>query len=222
MRLKYSASGAFLFLLIVVVLLAVAFGFSPDSTDNQVQPTVSGEGWHISDRQSPRDHNFYHCCGTDDLVYFSYFSENCVDAYDYNGEFQYTIQFQNMTNGGVLMECRDDLLVVRVQDGTTYLFRGMECLKAMEPEEAREEGYWLYINHLSSSFDVKGLSVVRVDGDETVELFRVPYEIEKNLPLFTIEPGNAIVDCGILILFVAAWLGVVGTCVYHICRSRKE
>lgn len=193
----------------------------PDASDNPEQELIVGDGWTITGQRGARGETFYQCEGTDELVYFGYFFSDVVDAYDLSGEYQYTIHLPDAQNGGLLINCQDDLLIAAAANGDVFVFRGTELLEKLDHKTARERGYRASSVDRDSRYAITRTHVVSADGEE---LFELPPEIRENLTwdMFLTEPQRKITEVLFLVLFSAAWLTVVGTCVAKMWKGFRE
>lgn len=189
-----------------------------DASDNPRQELVIGDGWSITGQRGPRRGLFDQCEGTDELIFFCYGGSDLIDAYDLSGGYRFTIDLPDASNGGALINCVDDVLVVRPALGReVLLFRGTELVARMDVETAREQGYKATSFDNESRYAITRTHVVRVDGEELTELFELPEEMRKNLPILTFTPEqNAVLKKVFLVLFALAWLLFTGYCLHGI------
>lgn len=193
----------------------------PDASDNPEQETSIADGWGISGQRGARGEAFHQCEGTDALVYFGYFFSDVVDAYDLSGEYQYTIHLPDAQNGGLVINCQDDLLIAAAANGEVFVFRGTELVERLDYKTARERGYRASSGDRDSRYTITRTHVVSADGEE---LFELPPEIRENLTwdMLLTEPQRKITTVLFLVLFAAAWLTVVGSGVARIWKGLRE
>ena len=211
-KLRLACMCAFL----VVLLLTTSRG-CPDASDNPDQEAVIGDGWGISGQRGARRGLFDRCEGTDDLIYFCYSGEDMVDAYDLSGEYQFTINLPDAQNGGLLIDCVEDLLIADAANSDVFVFRGSELVEKLDYQAARERGYRASSFDTESRYAITRTHVVSVDGEDLTELFELPEEIRVNLPLVTFTPEqNDILRRVLLVGAVIAFIGGVGFVIHGI------
>lgn len=208
-------------LVCMCVFLAVFFFNTsrgcPDASDNPEQEIMIGDGWWISGQRGARRGLFDRCEGTDDLIYFCYSGEDMVDAYDLDGEYQFTINLPDAQNGGLLIDCVDDLLIADAANSDVFVFRGSELVEKLDYKAARERGYRASSFDTESRYAITRTHVVSVDGEDLTELFELPEEIRVNLPLVTFTPEqNDILRRVLLVGAVIAFIGGGGFVIHGI------
>lgn len=170
-----------LFLCGVLWLITIPKG--RDGTEGTSQMVDHGNGWRISFESVDRDAAFWKCDGTDTLVYFCYSQRCVIDAYDYDGNYQFTITLRDSQNGGTSIHCTEDLLYARSKDGTVYVFNGTEMTQTMTAAEATALG--CSFSNLKSRIYVSSDTVFRQDeAGSKAALFPVPAEVAENMSYF--------------------------------------
>ena len=212
-----TAATAFAIILFVMTL----FPQRRNASDNPEQETLLGDGWSITGVRGQRNSKVTMIEGTDELIYVTYEKESCIDAYNLNGEYQYTIQLPDARNGLVSIDCRDDILIASSKDNVIYLFRGTELLECMDHEEARERDLNPVYGSRDSAYRFTLTHVARADGEE---LFELPQELAKNRNrrLTMTEEQLKLENMLILIGFAVAWLSIVGYCLWSMIRGFRR
>lgn len=146
--------------------------------DNPNQQPIYGDGWGITGIRDSRPSLFREVKATDVLVFFGY-SDCIVDAYDYDGEFQFSILTRDSQNGAVSIWCVNDMLYLRPKTGDILIFRGTEFVGTITHEGAMEQGIFQSETNVVT---VNREYVYRMDetGNQTI-LFATPEEIVRNL-----------------------------------------
>lgn len=81
---------------------------------------------------------------TDSLVYFAYSEQYaCVDAYTYDGVYQFTISLTYRDRGSVSIRCHDNLLYIQSRYGNVFIFDGDQLVDTIPSEDAKERGFTL-------------------------------------------------------------------------------
>lgn len=153
----------------------------PRSGSETVSP-ADGK-WEISYEQGSRSDGFWKCEATDALVYFCYFDQCVIDAYDYQGQYQFTITLPDSQNGGTSIHCTGDLLYAQAKNNTVYVFDGTELVETMTHDQAEELGCD-FLN-LDSNLYVSADTVYKLDeaGSRTA-LFPVPEAVAESMSFF--------------------------------------
>ena len=212
-----TAATAFAIILFVMTL----FPQRRNASDNPEQETLLGDGWSITGVRGQRNSKVTMIEGTDELIYVTYEKESCIDAYNLNGEYQYTIQLPDARNGLVSIDCRDDILIASSKDNVVYLFRGTELLECMDHEEARERDLNPVYGSRDSADRFTLTHVARADGEE---LFELPPEMAKNMNrrLLMNEEELELENILILVGFAALWISIVGYCLCKFIQGFRE
>lgn len=173
-----------LMILCIVLWFAMSVPKVADASDNPNQEILSGSGWYISGVRGERDEGFWKCDATRDTVYFCYFTGSYIDAYNMQGEYQYTISLHySSRNGGTSICCMDNLLYAKSRDHDVFVFDGTNMLKKITSDEARELG--CYFLNLESAVYVSKDSVYRIlENGEQEFLFALPEEVMKTMSYF--------------------------------------
>lgn len=104
---------------------------------------------------------------TDDLIFVVY-TENgsCIDAYDNSGTFRFTLFFRDKSNGATTIRCDQNLLYVRAEGGTVYVFEEDRELACLSSEEAKNRGFSsTWFSHKDSKLETSGALIRRLDGE---------------------------------------------------------
>ena len=77
---------------------------------------------------------------TDQLVFFAY-TENaaCVDAYNYRGEYQFTIQLSGRERGAVSIRCHENLLYISSKYQNVFVFDDDYMVKKLSPLDRKDQ-----------------------------------------------------------------------------------
>lgn len=148
------------------------------------KPDAPADGtWEISYEQGSRSEGFWKCEATDTLVYFCYFDQCVIDAYDYQGKYQFTITLPDSQNGGTSIHCTADLLYAEAKNNTVYVFDGTELVQTMTHDQAEQLGCD-FLN-LDSNLYVSADTVYKIDeaGSRTA-LFSVPEAVAESMSFF--------------------------------------
>lgn len=81
---------------------------------------------------------------TDSLVFFSYSEQNaCVDAFTYDGTYQFTISLAYRDRGSVAIRCINNLLYISSKYGNVFIYDGTQLVEQLTQEQAQEQGLTL-------------------------------------------------------------------------------
>lgn len=141
--------------------------------------------WVLCYQQGSRTSNFNQYDATDDRLYFSYSKHDCVDVYNMQGVFLYSIIFPERQNGSVSVRCEDDWVYISTKDNILYIFSGAEEVEHMDYDAAADKGYdffWFYENEPHITVDGKGISWFGEAGDVVREI-PTPSVIRETIPL---------------------------------------
>ena len=79
---------------------------------------------------------------TDWYVFFAYTERSAnVDAYDLNGDFAFSLSFENREKGSISLRCQDGLLYVSTKYGNVFIFDGAELVERISSKEAKDQGF---------------------------------------------------------------------------------
>ena len=183
--------GFLLFSIIIMWIMCSTLCFathiSPKSglSEKEAQ-TFANENntWVICYQQGSRTSNFYQYDATDSYLYFSYSKHNCVDVYDMEGVFLYSIVFPERKNGGISVRCENSQVYICTKDNILYVFSGTEEVVHMNYDTAAEKGYnffWFYDNEPHISVDGKWIRWIDETGD-VIKNIPTPQIIMKTTP----------------------------------------
>lgn len=145
--------------------------------------------WVLCYQQGTRTSNFYQYDATDSCLYFSYSKPGCVDVYDTQGVFLYSIIFPERQNGTVCVRCENNLTYIRTKDNILYVFSGTEEVQHMDYDAAKEIGYdsfWFRDNTPHVTVDSKWICWLDETGSVNKQIPSPPV-IRDTIPL----PGDA-------------------------------
>lgn len=208
----------FLIILCIVLWFTMSIPKVADASDNPNQEKLSGSGWYISGIRGERDEGFRQCDATQDMVYFCYFTGSYIDAYNMQGEYQYTISLHySSQNGGTSICCMDNLLYAKSRDNDVFVFDGTNMLKKITSDKARELG--CHFMNLESAVYVSKDSVYRIlDNGEHEFLFDLPKEVIKTMSYF--DYGDRLTKNRIYAVVTLVPFLLAGA--FVIVRSRKD
>lgn len=174
--------------------------------------------WVLCYKQGTRTSNYTRCDATNQNLYFSYTVHNCVDVYDMEGTFLYSILFPYRQNGVIYVRCDDTQAYIRDKFGSVYIFEGNKIVKTMNKETADLQGinsYWFY-DHVSGITVDRQWITIR-EGSQTTHQIRTPAKVSRSTP----APVSAENLQGLVVLSAAAFVFlVIAYCVAF--RKRKN
>ena len=151
-------------------------------------PTVfaaeENESWHISMQQGSRKHDYYDCDATGEYLYFSYTEYSCVDVYNLDGVFQYSIILPDRQNGGVRVRCLENRVYISAKNNIIYVFEDREEIQRIDYRTAYEMGYLsLWFSENPSKIRVDQEHISWLDGNGAViHQIETPDIIAKTIP----------------------------------------
>ncbi|MBQ7098619.1 MAG: hypothetical protein IJO05_02730 [Oscillospiraceae bacterium] len=121
------------------------------STNKEVLPvSLQNHELEITHKQGIRDSNWYQFDATQKYIYFSYSLYNCVDVYDLDGNFCFTIILPaSINNGCVSIRCDGEKVYISSKDNTLYIWDEEDAFEILDSGTAIEKGYdfyWFYNN----------------------------------------------------------------------------
>lgn len=163
-----------------------AFTSPPDSlSENELRKYANENNtWVICYQQGSRNSDFYQFDATDTHLYFSYSEYSCVDVYDIQGTFLYSIIFPDRQNGSVNVRCEDNQAYICSKFDTLYIFEDIEEVERMDCDTAREKGFdffWFYDNKPIITVDRNWISWYDESGEITKQI-ATPSAIRKTIP----------------------------------------
>ena len=122
--------------LIIVFCAIIVNTIFPDRTPPGRDTCVIG--YEQGARRVPYDE----CDSTDAYVFYLYGNTGCmVDAYNLDGEFQFTLFFTDSQNGVMHIRCENNLLYVSTKKDSVFIFDGDQQIEKLTHQEASEQGY---------------------------------------------------------------------------------
>lgn len=140
--------------------------------------------WVLCYQQGCRTGSFYQYDATDDCLYFSYSKYACVDVYDTQGVFLYSIIFPERQNGSVSVRCEDNRVYISTKDNILYVFAGTEEVEHIDYDTAAKKGYdffWFYHNEPHITVDGSWISWLDETGN-VIKQIPTPAAIKNTIP----------------------------------------
>lgn len=161
--------------------------------------------------------NYTQCAITDTYVYFTFGYDSIIDAYDHNGEFQFTLLFPDRNNGQLISKCEGDKLLVLTKSREYYYeLDGDRVLTLIiAPNEATVDKF---DNEITAWASKKQIYTRNENGQWEVYM-QTPKSMKKYIDLIAVAPeyhGYLVwgqIIC-FLILFFFIW--------YNLIRKRKK
>lgn len=126
----------------------------------------------ISNQQGWRQTTYNQCACSQNYIYFSYTKDSCVDAYNYQGEYQFTILLPDYPNGGVGVCCFDDKLYIQEKNGDVRVFDKQSEVEFMTRIEAKEKGFgsnWFREQDKAKRMQVTKESIYIFDASNAID-----------------------------------------------------
>lgn len=196
------------FVFFITIMLIMIFVCCPPSYASE----DTGETYAVGFKQGERTIIFSECDATDDYVFFAYDEGNLVDAYDYAGNFQFTLFFEDYIKGGIEIGSYDNQLYVCTKKNTVFVFDGPVLIQEMAYSTVIDLGLssvWFPDDH---NVQVGRNNVYRVSGDgQKTALGKTPQVIAENLPLILISAEatrviNIVGAIATVLLVVVIWV----------------
>lgn len=157
------------------------------------------EDWFAGYQLGGRQSTYSECDATNDLIFFAYGS-SFVDAYDHEGEFQFTLYFEDKQNSVFEIRCEEQKLYVSTKGHTVFVFDRDQEVDRMNLEEARENGFsYPWFDEEKTNFRIDKDYAYVIDpktNEETV--FQLPQAIKSKVNNHKI--GMVIMACAVIVL----------------------
>lgn len=141
--------------------------------------TVS-ESPYITKAKETRDEAIGDYDATNDYIFFAY-SERIavVDAYDMNGNYVFSIQFDQNNRGAISIRCEDNLLYVTTKEGNLFVFDGDNLVAAHSEKDAVAQGYhWSWFEGKKRNVALIGMTFYTLNSDGSFEnKIPLPFDI---------------------------------------------
>lgn len=163
--------------------------------------------WVICYQQGIRTRTFYQFDATDSYLYFSYSKNGCVDVYDTQGVFLYSIIFPERQNGAVCVRCENNLAYIFSKDHILYIFSGAEEVEHMDDSTASERGYdffWFSDNEPNITVDSESICFLDETGS-VIKRIPTPTIIRNTTPL----PNDAVIAMQIIAAAIVLFVLVI-------------
>lgn len=184
-------------LLIVILVLPWIAGIMFSAIRNSMLSDTSLSTNHVFDYESARtaENAFISTSSlsggsvssydaTDSLVYFAYSEQTaCVDAYNYAGEYQFSIHFYNREKGSISIRCDNNILYVCSKYGNVFVFDGNQLIRKMTSQEGEDAGFTdSWFRTRSVQIQRKFSKIYRYDSSgNTISVISVPSKILENI-----------------------------------------
>ena len=108
---------------------------------------------------------------TDTHIYFLYTERaSCVDVFDHNGSFQFSLHFSGRENGSMFIRCHDGYLYVSTKYGNVFVFDGEQQIARFSEADAKLNGFdvhWFTNRDNTTKFGWGTMRVYNSDGNLT-------------------------------------------------------
>ena len=208
---------AVLLLLGQITVIAVATGTVYAAEESAVE----SESWYISEQRGVRRFDFYDCDATGEYLYFSYTEYSCVDVYNLDGVFQYSIILPDRQNGGVRVRCLENRVYISAKNNIIYVFEDREEIQRIEYRTAYENGYLsLWFSENPSKIRVDQEHISWLDGNGAViRQIETPDMIAKTIPPTKTEVLHKFL-IGVLVVLYLPVCGLVKYVFKHVRKKR--
>lgn len=174
---KLHICRSFIYAVAFVCLLMSIKGMTVNAVSETDIPQISYTLDNDPDYISKKD-------ATDELVFLE--TRQCVYAYDFDGEFQFSISFPYRQNGWTSIGCTNDLLYIKSLDNRIYVFDRDQCVEIFEqgsPEYTRikNDTDWN-----SSNITRQGLDIYMVQTESGTVQIKLPEVCHKNIRVYVI------------------------------------
>ena len=134
---------------------------------SEAQSNVVLETPFVSHTRGTRSSSVCDYDATGDYAFFAYSEKiSVVDAYDTNGNFAFSLEFDMAKNGSLSLRCEGGLLYVLSKNGNVFVFSGENMISQYTGEIARSLGYsWQWFESKTRNIKLIGLSAVIVDAN---------------------------------------------------------
>ena len=182
-----------------VAFFAVCVLFGVVLPAERAKTPQADEDWFAGYQLGGRQSRYSKCDATNDLIFFAYDS-SFVDAYDTEGEFQFTLYFENKQNGGFAIRCEDQKLYDSTKSHTVFVFDSDQEVSRMNLEETRQNGLsWVWFDEEKPNFRIDNDYAYVTDpqtNEETV--FQLSQMIKDQREKHKI--GRVIMVCAVIVL----------------------
>lgn len=190
---KSRSHAAVFFLVIAIVVVGCSFviykqhirtgKLSLAEQKKLVASATTENIWVLSEVQGSRSACFYSYDATDEYVYFTYPEDFCVDVYNTEGVFQYTLYLPYARNGAVSVRCEDAKTYIKDHNSTIFVFEGKEYTGKICGADV--EQHLPYHNLSETGIRINKEQIQRFSDDGTLLFqFATPDMIKATMPLF--------------------------------------
>ena len=140
--------------LLVVLPISVSADSTPSVENHQVLYGLGKRSGSISDYDA-----------TSEYIFFAYSEQGAVvDAYDFEGNYAFSLSFESREKGGISLRCYNDLLYVNTKKGNILIFDGACLVDQYDIESAHANGYTdQWFNEKRRNISIEGLALFRLD-----------------------------------------------------------
>lgn len=141
-------------LLLVVLPISVSADSVPSVEKHQVLYGLGKRSGSISDYDA-----------TSEYIFFAYAEQGAVvDAYDFEGNYAFSLSFESRERGSISLRCYKDLLYVNTKKGNVLVFDGTCLVDQYDIDASRANGYTdQWFNDKRRNISAEGLALYRLD-----------------------------------------------------------
>ena len=185
-----------IYILVILLILtwviptsAIAVDFDENNEKDARNFANEHDTWVICYQQGVRNSDFYQYDATDNFIFFSYSEYSCVDVYNMDGIFQFTLIFPNKQNGGVNVRCIGNNVYISTKDSEVYVFDGTQEIAHLSRDEAVSNGYdssWFRNKDGCMAVDSEWISIFDTNGTIIIRI-QTPTIIKQTIPPVGLE-----------------------------------
>jgi hypothetical protein len=162
----------------------------------------------IIDQKGKRNENYYQVVIHDQTVYFSYIKSSCVDAYDFEGNFLFSIIVPDFPKGVIYLCSYEKDLFIFSKSGDLFIVGTGGEVNIFSRENSAEKGYtsdWRLEQNQKQVIEVGKEYIILKDPEGTILAeIQTPTTIADNLPWLSLpqKAETYIGLVGFLLLFL--------------------
>lgn len=151
---------------IAVCAVCIALLTIQDMNDDEKIPYAPEGGYVIFEEELLGQRSIKKADTDGKLIYFEY-GQGVAAAYDYNGEYQFSISTHRSNNGTFELRCSDGLLYLSGKDDYSFIFDGGKFVDKILPADAPP---YLWFKKTDSGLTIKNGKVFSAQGEYITEV----------------------------------------------------
>lgn len=209
------------FCVLFVILFACSFTLNVSASTNHTEENQVFDGVAVDySPDTTTSRKYTQCDATDSLVFFTFGYDDIIDAYDYNGNFQFSLSFLNPEHekGILISKCEEDRLVVITKNDVLYEINADKVLSYTSDFDKGIKDSFDEVHYWANK---KNIYFRNSEGDWEI-LMKTPSLAQKHIYAISVAPEYHNLINALNILVILTFCACIGFMIYKLGHPGKR